>query len=56
MKSNVRRLCSTCRKKRYLRNMYVVYYPLIYKVAIHCSSCYDEANMFFLKMSPQGDK
>ncbi|HUH41712.1 MAG TPA: hypothetical protein VLZ29_01190 [Sulfurimonas sp.] len=56
MTNKPRRICATCGKKKYLKDMYVVHYPLIHKIAIHCSICYDESNMFFLKLSPQGDK
>ena len=56
MKSTVRRKCATCGRKKYLRDMYVVYYELIHKSAIHCSDCYDITKMFFLILSPQGDK
>jgi len=55
MKSVARRICATFGKKRYLRDMYVVHYPLIHRLAIHCKDCYDETNMFNLKLSPQGD-
>lgn len=56
MKSTVRRKCATCGRKKYLRDMYVVHYQLIHKIAIHCKDCYDETNIFNLRLSPQGDK
>lgn len=51
MKNIVRRICATCGKKKYLKDMYVVHYPLIHKIAIHCSDCYCGSNMFILKVS-----
>jgi len=56
MKSTVRRKCASCGRKKYLCDMYVVHYPLIARIAILCTDCYDETNMFCLKLSPQGDK
>jgi hypothetical protein len=57
VKSLIRRKCATCGSKKYLRDMYVVHYPLIHKIAIHCDKCFNESKITaIVKMSPQGDK